>query len=149
MRACALLLVALSAGCSSLKPYPTDPGGNLAVRTQMDSQVRAVLHIHRVDAQCRTEYQGTVPLDRPSVSLDVPVGQTSYVAVTFDTSSFLGGSRSTNVGTLLAPRSGSRYELSARYREGIYDLAVAESDARGRERRTLPRLDLSSCRTRG
>jgi hypothetical protein len=142
------MLVVLSAGCSGLKTYPTAAGGNLAVRTQMDGNVRAALHIHRVDARCRTEYQGTVQLDRPSVVLDLPAGRPSYLVVTFDTSSFLGGSRNTSVGTLLTPRAGSRYELAIRYRESIYDVALSESGSRGGERRALARRELEACPTR-
>ena len=97
MRA-ALLLLALVAACSGLRTYPTGPGGNLAVRSQMDDDVRASLHIHRVDAHCRTEYVGTVELDRAALLLGLPPEQTSYLVVTFDTSSFLGGSRSTRTG---------------------------------------------------
>ncbi len=146
MRAAWLLALA-AAGCSGLKAYPTDPGGNLAVRSQMDRDVRAVLHLHRVDRDCRTEYRGSVPLDRPAVSLGLPDGQPAYLVVTFDSSSFLGGSRSTSAGALLVPRAGHRYELGARYHDGIYDLALSESD--GRTRRALPRRDLDACRTSG
>jgi hypothetical protein len=146
MRVAALLL-AIVAGCSGLRSYPTDPGGNLAVRSRMDRDVRAVLHIHRVDPQCRTDYRGSVPLDRPVVSLALPAGQPAYLVVTFDTSSFLGGSRSTSAGALLVPRAGVRYELSARYRDGIYDVALTESD--GRAWRALSRREIDACRTRG
>lgn len=146
MRAAALLLFVV-AGCSGLKTYPTDPGGNLAVRSQMDSGVRASLHVHRVDAQCGTDYAGTVQLDRPSVALGLEPGRRSYLVVTFDTSSFLGGSRSTSAGALLEPRPGSRYELAVRYHDSIYDLALYETDGRGR--RALSRRELSACRTSG
>ena len=147
MQISAFLLLAL-AGCSGLKTYPTAAGGNLAVRTDMDSNVRAVLHIHRVDAQCRAVYRGTVQLDRPAVALDLLPGQRVYLVVTFDTSSFFGGSRSTSVGTLLDPRPGSRYELAARYHENIYDAALWESDSATGQRRPLPRRDLQACRAR-
>ena len=46
-RAFAAWLIVLSVGCSSLKAYPTDPHGNLAVRTQVDSDVSAELHLQR------------------------------------------------------------------------------------------------------
>ena len=148
MRLLLIALLGLLSACSGLKTYPTAPGGNLAVHTQMDGNVRAALHIHTVDAQCRTEYRGTVQLDRPAVVLDVPAGRPSYLVVTFDTSSFLGGSRSTSVGTLLEPRGGSRYELSVRYRDSIYDVALSQSDPRGGQQRALPRRELEACRTR-
>lgn len=149
MRNACLLLLVLGAGCSGLKTYPTDAGGNLAVRTDVESGVRAALHIHRVDAQCRTEYLGTVQLDRPTVALALPAGQTRYLVVSFDTSSFLGGSRSTSVGTLLTPRADSAYGLSARYRDSIYDMALSESEGRSRQPRLLPRRELDACQARG
>ena len=144
MRKLLALLLAAAAGCSGLKTYPTDAGGNLAVRSQLDGGVKGALHIHRVSADCETRYVGTVPLERPSLALALPAGPRMYLVVTFDTSSFLGGSRSTSAGVLLTPRAGSRYELAVRYHDSIYDVALSESDARGR--RTLPRQDLGRCR---
>src|SRR5689334_4524136 len=121
MRRLLVVVALVAAGCSGLETYPTDPGGNLAVRSQMDSGVRAVLHVHRVDAQCDTRYLGTVKLDQPSVSLALPAGQRTYLVVTFDTSSLLGGSRSTSAGVLFTPRAGGRYQLAVRYQDSIYD----------------------------
>lgn len=145
LRTCLILLLALT-GCSGLKTYPTGGGGNLAVHSEMDRGVSATLHIHRVDEQCRTHYRGSVRLDRPTLLLDVPAGQRAYLVVTFDTSSFLGGSHSTSVGMLLDPRPGGRYELAARYHESIYDAALWQSDSATGRRRPLPRRDLQACR---
>lgn len=145
MRKLLALLIAVAAGCSGLKTYPTDAGGNLAVRSRLDGGVKGALHIHRVDGKCETRYVGTVQIDRPSLALALPAGQRTYLVVTFDTSSFLGGSRSTSAGLLLTPRPGSRYDLAVRYHGSIYDVALSESDARGR--RTLKRQDLGACRT--
>jgi len=83
----------LLAGCSAIKTYPSDPSGNLQARAMLDAGVKAMLHIHRVDARCATEYAGSVGLGAEPVVLAVP--DPSYVVVSFDTSSFLGGSRST------------------------------------------------------
>jgi hypothetical protein len=145
MRGLFVLVLALAAGCSGLKTYPSDAGGNLAVRSQMDSGVKGALHIHRVNAKCETQYVGTVQLDRPSLALSLPPGQATYLVVAFDTSSFLGGTRSTSAGMLLTPRSASRYDLVVRYHDAIYDVALSEAD--GRARRVLARRDLSECRT--
>ena len=146
---CAAVLVALlvvfGGGCSALESYPTDPGGNLAVRTRMDSEVRAALHVHRVDWRCRTQYVGSVPLDAPSLALALPDGPASYLVLTFDTSSFLGGSRSTSVAMFVRPRAGRRYALAVRYHDSIYDVALAESDPSGRKERVLPRQGLEAC----
>lgn len=145
MRKLLALLVVLAAGCSGLRTYPTDAGGNLAVRSRLDSGVKGALHIHRVERNCETRYVGTVQIDRPSLALALPADQRTYLVVTFDTSSFLGGSRSTSAGLLLTPRPGSRYDLAVRYHDSIYDVALSESDARGR--RALKREDLGACPT--
>ncbi|HEX7052554.1 MAG TPA: hypothetical protein VF211_01310, partial [Burkholderiales bacterium] len=109
--------------------------------------VSGALHVHRVDAQCRTEYLGTVKLDRPALALALPPGQARYLVVAFDTSSLLGGSRSTSAGTFVVPRPGRRYELAVRYRDSVYDVSLSESD--GRTRRALPHREPEGCRGTG
>jgi hypothetical protein len=134
LRSLCVGLVVFGAGCSSLKTYPTDPGGNLAALTQLESGVRATLHIHRIDAACHAEYRGTVQLDSPVVALRVPAGEMIYLVATFDTSSLLRGKRSTDVGTLLKPVPGRSYRLLLRYQDDIYDVSLREADGRGLSR---------------
>lgn len=143
MRLAAALLVlplVLAAGCAGTRPYPGEGQANLAVRTALENGVRAKLHVHRVLADCSTEYRGSVDLDRPLVELALPPEAQAYVVVTYDTSSFFGGSRSTSAGTLLRPRAGQSYELSVAYRDAVYSLSLR--DGAGRE---LPRRDLGAC----
>ncbi len=135
--ACALGL-ALLAGCSGgRKPYPSQAPENLSVRPSL-SGVRAALHIHGVDAQCRTEYLGTLELDRPAVALGIPADRLSYLVFDFSGSSWLRGSHRMTQETLLRPRAGHLYEIAATYRENIYQVVVRE----------LPLQDFSSCRPR-
>ena len=141
MRAVVLLL--LIAGCSGLKTYPNDAPKNLSIATQTDG-ARAVLHVHDVTGECATRYEGTVKLDQPSVEVGVPAGRPSYVVVSFDTSSFLGGQRGTSVGTVLTPRAGYRYEMAVRYKQDMYDVALREIDRKG-VGRELPRRGLGGC----
>jgi len=145
--ACALA-AALLGGCSGgRKSYPNDlPEKNVSVRPAL-SGVRAVLHIHGVDAQCRTEYLGTLDLDRPSVALGIPADRWSYLVFDFSSSSWLSGSHRMTQETLLRPRAGHRYEIAATYRENIYDVVVREAPPRG-QLRPLPLQDFSSCRPR-
>jgi len=142
----AALVVALGvSACGGTKPYRNDGAENLAVRTELDSGVRATLHVHRVDANCQTEYQGGLALDRPSLSVGLPAERVSYLDVAFDTSSFLAGSRRMNAGTLIRPRAGYRYEVAVAYRNSLYQLAVREIDPRSNASRELPRRDLAAC----
>jgi hypothetical protein len=127
-----------------LKPYRSDGAQNLAVKSELDSGVRATLHVHRVDTSCQAEYEGSLALDRASVRLSVPAGRSSYLDVSFDTSSFLAGSRRMNAGTLVRPRAGHRYDVAVAYRNSLYQLTVRETDPSGRTR-DLPRRDLGSC----
>jgi hypothetical protein len=138
--AAAALALALAAGCAGTSRY--DDGGaakNLTVRTA--SSARAALHVHAVDAQCATQYLGTVALDRPSVEVGIPAGRLSWLEFSFETSGFLASRRTqTSRGTLLHPRAGARYEAEVSYRDDIYGVVLRDG------RRELPLLDFSSCR---
>jgi hypothetical protein len=140
----AFAAVAFAAGCSGLKTYPNDAPKNVHVATQTDRGVRAALHVHELSGDCATRYEGTVALDRPALDLGVPAGRASYLVVSFDTSSFMAGSRATSVGTLLTPRAGYEYELAVRYKQDIYDVALREIDRKG-GRRELARRPLAGC----
>jgi hypothetical protein len=107
--------------------------------------VKAQLHIHSVKADCSTEYRGSVALDQPTLELAIPASGFTYLIVSFDTSSFFGGARSSSVGTLLKawPRQG--YELAVSYKDDVYNVAVREASQRGRPGRELPRRDLVTC----
>jgi len=114
------------------------------VATQTERGVRAALHVHAVTGECATHYDGTLQLDRPTLDLGVPAGRPSYLVVSFDTSSFMAGSRSTSVGTLVTPRPGYEYELAVRYKQDIYDVALREIDRKGVSR-DLARRPLTGC----
>lgn len=84
-----LVLAALAgaAGCSGLKTYPNEAPRNVRVSTQVDSKVRAALHVREVTGACATRYQGTVALDRPALDIGIAAEQPTYLVVSFDTSS--------------------------------------------------------------
>jgi hypothetical protein len=132
------------AACAGTKPYRNEGAQNVAVRSELERGVRAMLHVHQVDANCRTQYQGSLALDRASVPLAIPAGRESYLDVAFDTSSFLAGSRHMSAGTLVRPRAGHRYDVAVAYRNCLYQLTVRETDPAGRARE-LPRRELASC----
>jgi hypothetical protein len=149
--AACLLGVILLAGCSGLKTYPDVSPRNLVVRTEASSgsmlaKTRVSVHIHEVDASCRTEYVGTVQLNEPTVEIGVPAGRPSLLVFNFYNSSFLGGTTGNiNYETLLRPRAGYTYDATARYREGIYYVSIRESGARGGPGREVARRGLNNC----
>jgi hypothetical protein len=148
---CTVLCLIL-AGCSSLKTYPSRSPENVVVRSAIESgsafsSMRGSVHIHEVDAECRTSYQGTVKLDQPKVALGLPAERVSYLVFAFDGSSFLGGSSSSTAsGTVLKPRAGYRYDVAVSYRDSIYHVVLRESDPRGGASRELPRRQLTGCK---
>lgn len=144
-----LAAAAMLAACSSVKIYPQMRPANVQIRSETSPpQVRAEIHIHRVDASCRTQYEGTVRLDRPVVELGLPAGRTSVVAVTFSSSSMLSGSSSSvRYATLLTPRAGHHYDVKVSYRDNLYDVAIREIDPRGSSTRQLARRDPAQCKS--
>src|SRR5258706_3478261 len=145
-RICGIVLAAsLFAGCSGIKTYPDKLPKNMHVRTET-SKVRTELNIHRVDANCLTEYQGTVQLDKPSVEVGIPAGRQSLVAITFSSSSFLtGSSRSVRYDTLLTPRAGYTYDVTVSYVDRMYNVAIREIDPRKSSSREIKRRSLKAC----
>jgi hypothetical protein len=146
-----LLAVALLAGCSGLKPYPSTLEPNLRIRTETKSGsvfsgVRAAVGVYRVDERCQIEYQGTVDLDKPIVSVGLPAGRPSYLVFGFASSSFLGGSRSTvSQETLLMPRAGYSYDIEASYKDDIYNVVIREVHPRTGASRAIALQHLSAC----
>jgi hypothetical protein len=127
------LLIGLLAACSGIKPYPDIAEKNLQVRTSTDSgsifsNVRASVSISRVDAQCRTEYEGTVELRKESVQVGIPVERWSYLVFHFSSSGFLSSTSSTIAqATLLKPSgAGTRIRL-ANSKRTVVDGPFAET----------------------
>jgi len=140
------------AGCSGIKNYPDALPKNLHVTTEASSgsvltRMRVALHVHQVGADCRTEYQGTVQLDEPSVQVGIPPDRLSYLVFSFSSSTFLGGSSgSISYDTLLRPRPGHTYTARASYADGIYHVEIRESDPRRAAGREIERRRLDECR---
>ena len=133
------------AACSGITPYRNDGAKNLRARIDTESGVRTALHVHEVTGPCATRYAGTVQLDAPVKDVGIPEGRAAYLVVTFDTSSFLGGSRETSIATVFEPRHGFDYELQVRYRQAIYDVTLKEVESRRRVSRELARRPLAGC----
>jgi len=147
-----LLGASLVAGCSGIKTYPDTLEKNLHITTEAASgsafsRMRVALHIHQVDANCRTEYQGTVQLNEPSDQIGVPSDRLSYLVFSFSSATFLGGSGSSiSYETLLWPRAGHAYDARASYADSIYHVEIRETDPRRSAGREIERRGLDDCR---
>jgi hypothetical protein len=146
-----LLTVSLLAGCLGIKPYPNTLDKNLHIQTETNtgsffSKVRAAVDIYRVDADCKTQHEGSVQLNEPSVDVGIPSHRLSYLVFVFSTSSFLAGSSSTIThDTLLKPRAGYNYDIKVSYIDNMYNVAIRETHPRTSASRDIELKDLSGC----
>lgn len=144
------LLIGLLSGCSGIKPYPNELEKNLHMRTSTDSgsifsRVRASLSILRVDAQCRTEYEGTVDLRNGAADVGVPVDRWSYLIFDFSSSGLFSGNSTIKQATLLKPRTGYRYDVEVIYRDEMYNIAIHEVRAGSTGDREITLRGLDAC----
>lgn len=150
--AAALFLAGAVAGCSGTRPYVASTDDNVRIRTETKSgsvlsSVRASVHVHSVDRNCRTSYLGTIPLDSKAVTTGIPAGRRTYLVFAFNSASFLGSRRSSiSYRTLLTPRRGYDYEVAVRYVDDMYNAEIREVSRRGKRRRTVRYRPLSTCR---
>jgi hypothetical protein len=139
------------AGCSGQKPYQNTMDNNLHVRTTANSgswfsSVRAAVDIHRVTPECKTEYEGTVQLNGPTIDIGIPPDRWSRLVFVFDTSSFLANrSGSITYETLLKPRSGYQYEARVTYSDDMYNVVVRETLPSSSVGREIEHQDLRAC----
>ena len=151
----ALLLIAgVLVGCSGTRPYAPTADNNVRFTTVAESgswlsSVRASVHIHSVNENCHTDYQGTIALGRSAVLSGLPAGRASYLIFTFDSSSFLANSRSSiSYKTLLTPRRGHDYVVAVRYVDDTYNATIREVNRRSQTRRQIAYKPLDACRAR-
>ena len=139
------------AGCSGLKPYQNRPDNNLHVHTAADSgswfsRVRDAVDIHRVTADCGTEYEGTVQLNRRTIDVGIPPNRWSRLVFVFASSSFLANQTgSITYETLLKPRSGYQYEINVTYRDDMYNVVIRETQPRSSVTSEVKQADLRAC----
>ena len=112
----------------------------------MFSKVRAAVDIYRVDADCKTEYEGTVQLNNPSLDVGIPSSRLSYLVFVFARSGFLSSSSSTiTYNTLLKPRVGYNYDITVSYVDDIYNVVIRETDPRTKKSCEIEPKDLNDC----
>lgn len=147
-----LLTGGLLASCSGIRPYPNNLDKNVQIRTATSSgsifsTTRANVGIYRVDGQCRTEYEGTIDLDKPVVLVGLPWDRLSYLVFRFSSSSFLANTRSSiSQETLLRTQPGHSYQIDVSYRNSIYNVVVREHHPRTRASREIDLQRLGACK---
>jgi hypothetical protein len=147
-----LLGLAFLTGCSGVKTYPNNLKKNLYITTTTESgsffsSVNAAYDIYRVKTACTLEYQGTVELDKPSLSVGGPPDKLSYLVFGFSSSSFLAStSGSISYETLLKPRKGYRYKINVSYIEDIYNVEIRETHPRKSTSREIDMAGLNNCK---
>jgi hypothetical protein len=138
-------------GCSGMKPYPNSLEKNLHVQTAMASgsmfsSVHAAVDIHRLGADCSTDYEGTVELNSPTIDIGIPSNRWSRLVFVFDSYSFWGNRSGTiSYETLLKPQVGSHYPIKVTYRDDQYNVAFRETRPGSALSREIERKDPQAC----
>lgn len=146
-----LLTVSLIASCSGIKPYRNMAEKNLHIKTEANSgsffsSVRTAVDIYRVNADCKTEYEGTVQLNKPSVDIGIPSNRLSYLVFVFSSSSFLTNTSGTIThNNVLKPRAGFYYEVQVNYKDDIYNVVIQETHPGEHVGRKIGHSRLSAC----
>ena len=149
-----MIFAVLLSSCAGVKTYSSDLKKNLLIRTDTQSgsafsKVRASMEIYRALPECKLEFLGNVDLSKPLVEVGIPSGKKSYLAFYFDSSSFLGSSKSSiSYETFLKPRAGRFYNIKVTYLDDMYDVVVRESKSRKAGGREIEQRDLRSCKPR-
>jgi hypothetical protein len=144
-------MVILLAGCFGVKTYQNTPDNNLHVHTATDSgsffsSVHAAVDIHRVGADCTSDYEGTVQLSRPTIDIGIPPNRWNHLVFVFASSSFWANRSGTiRYETVLKPRPGFHYEVLVTYKDDIYNVAVRETRPSSPFSREIERRDLRVC----
>jgi hypothetical protein len=146
-----LLVFSLLTGCWGVKTYPNTLYKNLHIKTETDSgsmfsKVLTAVDINRVDADCKTEYEGTVQLKNRSIDVGIPSGRLTYLVFVFASSGFLSSSSSSiTYNTLLKPRVGYNYDINVSYIDDIYNVVIRETHPRKKKGREIELKDLNAC----
>lgn len=146
-----LFVFSLLIGCSGIKTYPNTADKNFYITTETDSgsmlsKVRTAVDIYRVDADCKTEYEGTVQLKSRSVDIGIPPGRLSYLVFVFSSSGFFSSSSSTiTYGGLLKLNADYLYDVKVSYVDDIYNVVIRETNPRKKKSREIELKDLNAC----
>ena len=144
--AAVLLSACAAAGCSTVRHYDANLPVNFSVDSNTDD-VEATLNIFRADAQCRTDYLGTVELEGEHLELGIASGQPAYLVVGFSHSSFWGGTSGfTRYEVVLIPREPYAYRMDVSYVDNIYNVELFEIDRATGGERLMRDEELQACR---
>jgi hypothetical protein len=139
-------------GCTGIKTYPNNLEKNLYITTTTESgsffsSVNATVDIYQVNTDCSLGYQGTVKLNKASVSVGIPYDKRSYLVFGFASRSFLAStSGSITYETMLKPRRNYRYTINVSYIDDIYNVEIREIHPRKKAARNIDTAGLSACK---
>lgn len=137
------LSVLLFQGCSALKPYPEQKVKNISILTKVDSgsffsSVDTQVDIYTISSDCKQSYEGTLALDKGTVSSGIKVNKKNKLSFIFSNSSFLGNSNSsTSFPVYLNARKNHHYEFIVSYKDNIYNVILYEINSKTKKRREI------------
>lgn len=137
------LSLLLFQGCSGLKPYPEQKMKNISILTEVDSgsffsSVDAAVDIYTINTECKQSYEGTLALDKDSISSGIKINKQNRLSFIFSNSSFLGNSdSSTSFPVYLDAQKDHHYHFVVSYKDNIYNVVLYEINTKTKKRREI------------
>jgi hypothetical protein len=146
-----LALLPWLGACSTIVFYNEPGAPNLHFRATSSGRFLSFtaihLDIHRVTADCRSEYIGShhvwAPLGQTTDPVHLPEERLSLLEFKFKTHG--GGESVTSYKTLLRPRAGRTYEAAVNYDAGLYEVEIRETGPDGGPGHKIEHRSLSEC----
>jgi hypothetical protein len=148
---CLVVLVPWLGACSTTVFYNEPGAPNLRFRATSNGRFLTYtsiqLNIHRVTADCRTEYVGShnvwTLLGPASDPVHLPEERLSLLAFEFHQHGNI--EHWSSYKTLLRPRAGQTYEATVNYDAGLYDVEIHETGPNGGPGRKIEQRSLPDC----
>jgi hypothetical protein len=139
-------------GCATgEKFYKSNGENNLYIENKTEpnsfSEVRATfLYVYEVTSVCKLDYLGQVTLDKPTLTVGLPVGKPLLLTVEFASRSRFDESTLRNSSSyLLRPRPGYDYTTNIQHQKKSYKFVLWENSHGGGAKRLVERKGLDTC----
>jgi len=143
------MLIGLLAGCSSIVHYPNTAPKNVTINMSTDktsglfTSVEFSAGINNLKKDCTTDYKGFVDLKAGTNKIGLKTGVPTFLVLEIKQDGF-NNVRTSQQGTLIKPKKGSKYEVVMKYFDSMVDFRIYE--IRKSKRKKLKITPITACK---
>lgn len=144
-----LMLIGLLAGCSSIVHYPNTAPKNVTINMSTDktsglfTSVEFSAGINNLKKDCTIDYKGFVDLKAGQNEIGLKTGVPTFLILEIKQDGF-NSVRTSQQGTLIKPKKGSKYEVVMKYFDSMIDFRLYE--IRKSKRKKLKITPITACK---